>query len=112
MLTCAPPPLATLSIETLSRASVPDGSVPERVVARVWLFMRLSNPTLPFTDDPDTVLQVPPTSAVPQPLAEVRWNSSAASVVASATVTGWVTDPDAPRLSTTVRVTSYVPAAS
>ncbi len=81
-------------------------------MARVWPLMRLSNPTLPFTDDPETVLQVPPTSAVPQPLAEVRWNSSAASVVAAATVTGCVTESDAPRLSTTVRVTSYVPAAA
>ena len=75
-------------------------------MARVWPFMRLSNPTPPVTDEPDAVLQVPPTSAVPQPLAEVRWNSSAASTVASATVTGCVTESDAPRLSTTVRVTS------
>ena len=64
----------------------------------------------PSTDDPETALQAPPRSAVPQPLAEVRSNSSAASTLASATVTGCVTDPDAPRLSTTVSVTSYVPA--
>ena len=106
MLTCAPPPSATLSIETLTRASVPDGSCPRASWRASGCSCTLISPTPPATEDPETALQAPPTSAVPQPLAEVRSNSSAASTVASVTVTGCVTDPDAPRLSTTVSVTS------
>jgi hypothetical protein len=73
-------------------------------------------PCVPVTDvdvpvPPD--VHAPPVSAVPQPLATVRLNASAATVLPGAvTVTVRVVEPVSPSSSVTVRPTVYVPAAA
>ena len=66
----------------------------------------LTVPTPPPTENRLVVpvtLHGPPVSAVPQPLDVVRPNASAA--ITEVTVTACVTDPVAPWLSVTVKVT-------
>ena len=52
-----------------------------------------------------TRLHGPPMSAEPQPADTVRAKESDANAVVAATVTAWVTEPVAPRLSVAVSCT-------
>ena len=77
----------------------------------------LSLPTPPWTVNSDAEpvsAHVPPKSAAPHPLAEVRVKVSVPKTggpVGAATVTGVLVVPVAPSLSVTVRVIVYVPSA-